>query len=132
MIVLSNAGDAEVKGVETEIAYAPADGLELTLGANWMDTEITKFNTVPGAVDATGNELANAPEWMVNATARDQFAVGGNTRAYLLAAGRYQGLAVLYGDQQPAGEPAELFDDRCACRAARRGRPLGSIVTGAT
>jgi iron complex outermembrane receptor protein len=91
VIVLSNAGDAEVKGFETEIAFAPVAGLDVTLGANWMDTEITKFNTVPGAVDATGNELANAPEWMVNATARYEFAVGGgNTRAYVLAAGRYQ------------------------------------------
>ena len=129
VIVLSNAGDAEVKGFEAEIAFAPVDGLDLTLGANWMDTEITKFNTVPGAVDATGNELANAPEWMVNATARYEFPVGGGNTARVPARGRpLPGLAVLHGDEQPAGEPAELFDDRCARRAARRGRTLGSIA----
>jgi len=76
VIVLDNAGDAKVKGFEVDFIWRPFDGLNLSAGANWMDTEITKFNTVPGTDDATGNKLANSPDFMLNAMASYEFPIG--------------------------------------------------------
>ena len=73
VIVLDNAGDAEVWGVEVDALWRPVDGLDLQLAANWMDTEVKRFNTIPGSPDATGNELANSPEWMLNGRVRYEF-----------------------------------------------------------
>ena len=78
VIVLDNAGDAEVYGVEADLLWSPAEGLDLQAAINWMDTEIKKFNTIPGTPDATGNELANSPELMFNGRFRYEFPVGNN------------------------------------------------------
>lgn len=61
VIVLSNAGDAEVWGAELEAVAMPTDRLTMRAAANYMDTEISKFNAEAGD-DFTGNRLANSPE----------------------------------------------------------------------
>ena len=66
VIVLNNAGDAEVYGLEADITARPTDRLLLRLSANAMKTEITTINPDVQA-DYEGNRLANAPE--VTATA---------------------------------------------------------------
>lgn len=76
VLVLANAGDAEVSGLELDAQWAPVDGLQLWLGANLMDTEITRYNTIPGTGDNQGNRLSNSPEVMINARARYEFDVG--------------------------------------------------------
>lgn len=66
VIVLNNAGDAEVYGLEVDATARPTDRLLVRLSANYMSTEITKINPDVQA-DYLGNRLANAPE--VSATA---------------------------------------------------------------
>jgi iron complex outermembrane receptor protein len=55
LIVLTNAGDVEVKGAEMDLLWSPAPEWALRLGANWMDSEI-----VSG--DYAGNTTARSPE----------------------------------------------------------------------
>jgi len=86
VIVLDNAGDAEVTGVEAEMLWHPVDGLDLQAGVNLMDTEIKKYNTIPGTADAKGNRLANSPKVMFNGRVRYEFPLGSSgLRAYILS-----------------------------------------------
>jgi iron complex outermembrane recepter protein len=66
LIVLSNAGDAEILGLESVIDWLPTDNLTLSLGFNWMDAEI-----VSGDYD--GDTPAHTPEYMLNGILRYDF-----------------------------------------------------------
>ena len=70
VIVLSNAGDARVYGLEAETQYRATDRLLLRGALNWQDSKITDFNNAPGADDFTGNRLSNAPSFSATAMAR--------------------------------------------------------------
>ncbi len=63
VIVLSNSGDAEITGLESEIAWVPTDELSFMLGFNWMDAEI-----VSGIHE--GLTPAHSPEISFNGIAR--------------------------------------------------------------
>jgi iron complex outermembrane receptor protein len=117
VIVLDNAGDAEVKGVEAELSLHPVDGLDLQLGANLMDTEITKYNTIPGTADADGNRLANSPKVMFNGRVRYEFPIGSSgLRAYILSDVAYR--SKLYYSLSNNGQNSQdgfwLWDGRIA------------------
>ncbi len=84
VLVLTNGGDAEVLGAEVDVLWQPTDRLLLGAGLNWMDTEITKYNSIPGTGDNTGNKLANSPDLMFNARGRYDFPIGdGGWLAYV-------------------------------------------------
>ncbi|MBT0670759.1 TonB-dependent receptor [Novosphingobium profundi] len=70
VIVLSNAGDAHIYGVEGELNFQPTDALSLRASANLMHSEIVRFNNAEGGDDYTGNKLANAPDFTMSAQAR--------------------------------------------------------------
>ncbi|MGF7147771.1 iron complex outermembrane receptor protein [Sphingomonas zeicaulis] len=70
VIVLSNAGDARVYGLEAEAQYRATDRLNLRGSINWQSSKITDFNNAPGADDFTGNRLSNAPAFSATALAR--------------------------------------------------------------
>ncbi|BAV63083.1 TonB-dependent receptor [Sphingobium cloacae] len=70
VIVLSNAGDARVYGVEADAVFRPTDRLTLRTAVNWQDSKITDFNNAAGADDFTGNKLANAPAFSGTGMAR--------------------------------------------------------------
>lgn len=61
VIVLSNAGDAEVYGLEAELTARPTERLFAKVAGNVMSTEIVRINPEVQA-DYEGNEMANAPE----------------------------------------------------------------------
>ncbi|MDZ4729687.1 MAG: TonB-dependent receptor [Xanthomonadales bacterium] len=63
IIVLSNAGDAEILGLESEISWYPTEQFSLNLGFNWMDAEI-----VSGNFD--GDTPAHAPKVSFNGIAK--------------------------------------------------------------
>jgi iron complex outermembrane receptor protein len=69
--VLSNAGNADILGVEAEIVYLATDALELSANVGWLDHELKDFQVdptqppvpgIPGPADANGNKLANTPD----------------------------------------------------------------------
>jgi len=62
-----NAATAHVKGIEAEVVARPAEGLELTANAAYLDARYSRypnaFVTTFGNFDASGNRLNNAPRW---------------------------------------------------------------------
>ncbi len=62
-LTFTNAEEAEITGLETDIAWAPVDGLTIRAGIGWLDSEFKD----PGL---DGNSLPNAPELQYNAIVR--------------------------------------------------------------
>lgn len=66
---ITNAAKATSKGVEVELAVAPAAGLLVEASASWLDATYDTFRsadpTQPGAgvLDLAGNRLNRSPEW---------------------------------------------------------------------
>ncbi len=65
VFALENAADAEIYGVELEVKAFPVDGLELTAGFGYLDTQYKDFESTVGG-DLSGNALPGAPEWNIN------------------------------------------------------------------
>jgi iron complex outermembrane receptor protein len=64
-----NAGEAEIKGFEIELAYLPAAGLLLELGVGYLDAEYTSFtDAVADPEGSVNNEIPMTPEWSWNAS----------------------------------------------------------------
>jgi len=90
--IVRNAGAARIKGVETEIEWAPTSGLTLTAAATELDPKLTKdfcIDTDPAtgapfpltncpSWDAvpSGTQLPVTPKFKGNLTARYAFAIG--------------------------------------------------------
>jgi iron complex outermembrane receptor protein len=67
-----NAGTAEIRGAELEIAAVPIPQLQLSLGLGYTDAEYTDLNppTTDLAASLTPDaKLPNTPEWTANASA---------------------------------------------------------------
>lgn len=62
--------DAEVKGLDLEMIWAPTDTIDINLGASILDTEIDQV-TVQGA-SISGTEMVLAPEFTLNGLVRYQ------------------------------------------------------------
>jgi len=74
-----NAADAEIKGVEGDFVYYTESGLILSGAFSVLDTEITKSLTTTNDV-IVGSELAFAPGFQANVSARKEWGMsGGNT-----------------------------------------------------
>lgn len=69
----TNVGDAESKGVEVEINAAPIEGLYLSLGVGYTDTEVESSRGFPGF--ANGDEISGVPDLTANASVQYIFPV---------------------------------------------------------
>lgn len=90
-----NSGDAESYGIETDLAYRPNEHWLLTLGASHVEPEITS-----GVFK--GNQLANAPKNVFNASAEYSWPIG-NWEAYVY--GDYSFRDSSYGDIVNGDDP---------------------------
>lgn len=79
--LLISIPEVEIKGVELELQANPVEGLNFTFGAGFIDSEITDNNVLlpPGVTltIAEGNEVRNAPEVNLNASASYDMPVAG-------------------------------------------------------
>jgi len=74
--ILSNIGSVRTRGVELEIAFAPVDGLQLSLTVSYNDAKYADYKNGPCAAekpaalfcDLTGERVYLTPEWIVNPT----------------------------------------------------------------
>lgn len=64
-LIIDNAADARIMGVEGEFIVAPVDGLRIWLNASYLDSEYRDFIDSAG-VDLSGNQLARTPKRSVN------------------------------------------------------------------
>ncbi len=78
-IVRTNASDSKISGLETELWWRPSVGLDLRLGAGYLDTEYVNFQSF--GEDFSGNHLSNAPEFTYTAAAAYQASVTKKTQA---------------------------------------------------
>ncbi len=84
---IANVGDSEVTGGEIELAWRPAEGLDVRLGMGLLDTEITR--SIVGGV-AEGSELPNSPELNVNGVVRYQWPLSAGLYADVMVDFNYQ------------------------------------------
>lgn len=68
-IDVTNADAATIQGMELEVRAKATRSLELALGVSYLDAEYDVYPAAPApggvTVDAAGNRLNNAPEWML-------------------------------------------------------------------
>ncbi|MFC4595944.1 TonB-dependent receptor [Sphingobium tyrosinilyticum] len=94
--VTLNAGQLKTRGVEVEYNALLAEGLKLSGGVTYNNTEYKNLKNVPcyygqptgtsgtnvcrpnGTTDVSGNQLANAPRWSMNSTVRYERPVSGD------------------------------------------------------
>ena len=90
VIVVQNAGDAEVKGLEADLTWAPVAGLSLNAAlsyndAQYTDTEILVDTRDAMPTDYSGRTLSRAPKWTGSASAQYSWPLNGQLRAVLRA-----------------------------------------------
>jgi outer membrane receptor protein involved in Fe transport len=80
-----NAADAEVRGLEADLIWAPesVEGLTISAGLSMLDTEITKTLTTSKDVVA-GDSLAFAPELQGNLQARYEWQTTSGMTAHIM------------------------------------------------
>lgn len=69
---IQNAGNAEIKGIESDIVWAAAEGLTLTASATYLDSELVETSVFA----PSGTPLPVAPDVKASASARYEFMLG--------------------------------------------------------
>jgi iron complex outermembrane recepter protein len=83
---LANVPEAEVTGAEFDLQWAPIDGLFLSAGASYTDTEIKKFtgyNQLGVEGDMEGSDFPLTPEFQATVMANYEWSVGNNLMAFV-------------------------------------------------
>lgn len=70
-----NIPTAELRGLEVELNWVPADGWLVQGGMGYLQTEITDVGDLAGTIDE-GHELPNSPELTFNALASKRILIG--------------------------------------------------------
>ena len=80
-----NAADAEVLGLEGDVTWLPSwvPGLTVSGAFSFLDTEVTTVHLPTNRV-VEGDELAYAPSFQANLSARYEWVVGGNKTAHIM------------------------------------------------
>ena len=82
---LTNVPESSIQGAELDLQWLVTEGFSVNLGVAWLDTEVEEWMAVDGAAsawpnvvrrDASGIELAQAPELQYNLIARYEWPVG--------------------------------------------------------
>ena len=80
-----NAANAEVKGLEADLLWAPnsVDGLTISAAVSFLDTEVTDV-LLPSNDVRAGDELAYAPEFQGNLQARYEWDLASGLLAHVM------------------------------------------------
>ncbi|WP_226948519.1 TonB-dependent receptor, partial [Rhizorhabdus wittichii] len=84
---IGTAGDARVQGLEADVSWRPAAGLDIRGGLGFIDTKITK-SIVAGV--AKGSRLPNAPKLTLNGQVRYETQLADGLGADMTLSGSYQ------------------------------------------
>lgn len=112
-VALVNAAEARIRGIETELDFAPTDWLRLRASHAFLDTEVVDFvipsvfGFVEGGAVLTGNELPRAPENSFVVSADLNFPVRNGGHLRLFASYRYE--SAKFDD--PTNVPISRIDD---------------------
>ena len=102
-----NAGRIRTTGAELETTWAPIEGLELTAGFGWLDSEVRKIsdkvrNDFDLGAELEGNRPAFSPNFTHNGRIRYQTPVTENLNAILSADWSWRGKQYLEVNNQPS------------------------------
>jgi iron complex outermembrane receptor protein len=88
---LSNMDSADIWGIDLELTASPVEGLDLRVGAGYLDTEVNDNarDPVSGDLLFDGNDLPNSPEFQVFGLARYEFPITGDLSMALQADAKY-------------------------------------------
>lgn len=86
-IVIDNAAEATIQGVELELFVSPIDGLDISATYAYLDTEVDKFADKP---EVAGNQLARSPENTASLSAQYVFPVSDGLELLMRADYSYQ------------------------------------------
>ena len=91
---LVNIPDSRVTGAELEVTVRPSEGLRLTGGVTYVDSEVTSSlllsNPSGQVADIEGESFPNTPKWQLNADVQYDFAVSDSLNGFVGANGRYR------------------------------------------
>ena len=83
----TNAADAEITGFEGDLSWLPTDNLTLATSLSYNSTEMTRVPPNVSAIAGEGSDLALAPEFQYNISARYDWELGNrNAHAQLVFA----------------------------------------------
>jgi outer membrane receptor protein involved in Fe transport len=106
--VNTNGGSAESTGLEFTMSYIPTDGLTLSLNGAYTDAELTE-DTDPIVGGADGDPLPFVPEWSYGLSADYEWAVMGDSTAYVGGNLGYTGeRPAALGNLDPDGNVREI------------------------
>jgi iron complex outermembrane recepter protein len=74
--LIGNVDDAELYGVDLDLAWMPLSGLTLQVGAGWLESELGSFIGPTGVPIEQGNEMPNAPGSTLNGLVRYELPLG--------------------------------------------------------
>jgi outer membrane receptor protein involved in Fe transport len=99
--IIQNAGQARIRGLETDLEFAATQGLTLSGGFSWLDAKLTQAYCpggpsvclAPGQENyaPSGTQLPTTPKFKGDLTARYTFAMGGGFVGSLQASEVYVG-----------------------------------------
>jgi iron complex outermembrane recepter protein len=119
---VTNAGSVETYGLEGDITLLPVDGLTLSTSFAYTHATFQDFPDAPcyalqtvgpnGCIDTNadgrgefqnlnGKDLAQSPEWIINALARYDFALTQNLDAFVQVGAQYRGDAISSNTNDP-------------------------------
>lgn len=110
-LIIDNAANAEIQGIELELRASPVEALELWFSGAWTDSEYQDFIDSSGA-DLSGNELARTPEYMYSAGVEYTAGIGADYELGLRAEYSWQ-------DDMPWGVENTVYEDAYGLLDAR-------------
>jgi iron complex outermembrane receptor protein len=94
LTIIANAGQASIKGLESDLEFAVTDGLTISGGFAYLDAKLTQqFGTDPTSslFAPNGEQLPVTPKFKGNLTGRYTFDIGDGYKGHLQASGLYVG-----------------------------------------
>ena len=84
--IVFNVPEAHTAGIEAELGYSPADGLNFNLSGSYIEAEFD--TTLPGPLAAAtgireGNRLPSVPKFQVSASGSYEWPLGDNAEAFI-------------------------------------------------
>jgi iron complex outermembrane receptor protein len=125
VIVVTNAGSAETKGIESDLKWTPIPGLTATATlayneAEYTDTELLVDTNNPEPVDFSGRPLGRAPEWTGSLGLQYDWQLSAGLNVRVRADYTYTGAQYLDAllDERSFQEGYELLDLRASISTA--------------
>lgn len=87
--VTTNAATIKTLGAELDLQWVPVDGLSLSAGAGWIDSEI-RGNTTSGGVSLSGNKPVHTAKWTFNGRAQYEHRITNDLTAFVGADANYR------------------------------------------